>query len=475
MHYLCESFTRLKNLQTKIEKEIETLKRREEREAEGKKNRDRQDLEVVNVMNSFNNAFIDLAMAIEESRNFKDGDLSPLMALQVLLPIIKRRVDNIKKMEELYEIIKMITDPLEQWMDNKKYTRISSYDYDHDYRNHWGYRYTTFDSFDPRALDAFCKAIRWRHDKVNVFEMFCRNSSLCTKLAENERKVDVYGLDSAKNIKGSERQCFRRLIYGELKGCVISNICFDIVACAPVITVNRELKAGSYVKTERELLFRALDYLRPDGWLLYVIPYYRFYTEICVHLVKNYHNFKVFAGSDNTGSVYVICQKLPVPVTLENIDISLYAKLRNMPFNYINLETVPDLGIIRLPDKAIEIKRFRGSELNEDELVEMHNQSKCTATFWKDQQVEKLSNSQARPLLPFNIGQLGLILTSGCLDGIVEEGNGFCHAVKGRVVKKVDTTESIDTHTHQVQIINTTSNRVEISAFLPDGTYKCLA
>lgn len=475
MHYLYESFTRLKNLQVKIEKELNTLKRREEREAEGRKNKERQDLAVANVMNSFNNAFIDLAMVVEESRNLQDGDTSPLMALQVLLSIIKKRVDKVKTVEELYEILKMITDPLEQWIENKKYERISYYDYSIEYRNHWCSRYTSRDSFNAKVLEKFCKAIRWRHDKINIFEMFCRNGRLSDIFAAEDKKADVYGLDSAKNINSDGRQKFRRLIYGDLKGCAISNVCFDIVACAPMITIYRELKAGSYVKTERDLLFRALDYLRPDGWLLYVIPYYRFYTEICVHLVKNYHNFRIFSSLDSKGSVYVICQKLAVPIKLEAIDMKLYAKLRNMPFNYTTLDILPDLGDIKLPDKVLEIKRFRGSELNEEELVEMHNLSKCTATFWKEQQVEKLSSNQARPLLPFNIGQLGLILTSGCLDGIVDEGNGYCHVVKGRVVKKVDTTENIDTHTHQVQIINTTSNRVEISAFLPDGTYKCLA
>ena len=475
MHYLYESFTRLKNLQLKLEKELEILRKREAREAEGKGNRERTDLEVNQVMNSFNNAFLDLAMVVEESKEIKSGDVSPLIALQVLMPIIKKRLENVQTVEELYEIVKMMTNPLEPWIEQKRYDRISYYDYSRNVRYLWGNTNCNEDAFACDVLQKVISAVKWRYDKVNVFDMYCRNSNIADQLCKNNRNVDVYGLDSGKNISRFGDNHYRRLIYGNLKGCAITNVCFDMIICSPVITINRELKNGAYVKTERELLFKAVDYLRSEGWLFFVIPYYRFYTEICIHLLKNYQNFQVFTDNRFNGTVYVICQKRAVSIPTEDIDMSLYARFRNMPFNYATLDITPDLADIKLPDKTIEIKRFRGSELNEAELVELHNNSKCTATFWNDQKVEKLGEAKARPLLPFNIGQLGLILTSGCLDGVVEEGNGFCHAVKGRVVKKTDTVENIDSRTHQVQVVNTTNNRVEISAFLPDGTYKCLA
>ena len=475
MHYLYESFTRLKNLQLKLEKELEILRKREAREAEGKGNRERTDLEVNQVMNSFNNAFLDLAMVVEESKEIKSGDVSPLIALQVLMPIIKKRLENVQTVEELYEIVKMMTNPLEPWIEQKRYDRISYYDYSRNVRYLWGNANCNEDAFAYDVLQKVISAVKWRYDKVNVFDMYCRNSNIADQLCKNNRNVDVYGLDSGKNISRFGDNRYRRLIYGNLKGCAITNVCFDMIICSPVITINRELKNGAYVKTERELLFKAVDYLRSEGWLFFVIPYYRFYTEICIHLLKNYQNFQVFTDNRFNGTVYVICQKRAVSIPTEDIDMSLYARFRNMPFNYATLDITPDLADIKLPDKTIEIKRFRGSELNEAELVELHNNSKCTATLWNDQKVEKLGEAKARPLLPFNIGQLGLILTSGCLDGVVEEGNGFCHAVKGRVVKKTDTVENIDSRTHQVQVVNTTNNRVEISAFLPDGTYKCLA
>lgn len=475
MHHLYESYTRLKNLQLKLEKELDILKRREEKESEGKKVKERNDLEVDAVRSSFNNAFLDLVMVVEESRKMAEGDRSALMALQVIMPIIRQRIDQAQTVEDMFNVLKMITEPLDQWIYMKKYERLSYYDYAYYFRDKWITNYSTNSTFDIQAMDNIFKAVQWRYDKVNIFEMLCRNDHIPVMLSNSNRKVDVYGFDMNKCLNSGNRGSFKRVIYGTLKGCVISNACFDIAICAPSITVNREMKGGAYVKKERELMFKAVDYLRPEGWLIFVIPYFRLYSEICNHLVKHYHHFQLFTDKENSGTLYIICQKRTVPATPETIDVKMYGKLRNMPLNYNDLPQLPNLEDIKLPDKTIEIKRFRGSELNEAELVDMHNISKCTVEFWKDQQVEKLGNSQARPLLPFNIGQLGLILTSGCLDGIVEEGNGYCHVVKGRVVKKTDTIENIDSRTHQVQIVNTTSNRVEISAFLPDGTYKCLA
>ena len=94
--------------------------------------------------------------------------------------------------------------------------------------------------------------------------------------------------------------------------------------------------------------------------------------------------------------------------------------------------------------------------------------------FWKEQNIDDL-NQEKHPLLPFNVGQIGLVLTSGFLDGVVDEGNGFYHAVKGRVVRKIDSDNEIRAESNSIEVNETTTNRVEINAFLPDGTYKKLA
>lgn len=68
---------------------------------------------------------------------------------------------------------------------------------------------------------------------------------------------------------------------------------------------------------------------------------------------------------------------------------------------------------------------------------------------------------------------IGLVLTSGCLDGIIEEDDGHRHLIRGRVSKQ-KTTES-EYSAHQSEITTITSNKVEINVLLPNGEYKILA
>ena len=91
----------------------------------------------------------------------------------------------------------------------------------------------------------------------------------------------------------------------------------------------------------------------------------------------------------------------------------------------------------------------------------------------ENQKVEKLDETIKNPLLPFNIGQLGLVLTSGCLDGIVEEGDGYSHLIKGRVSKQ--TIEVETEKNNNIEITETTVNKVEINVLLPNGEFKVLA
>ncbi len=78
-----------------------------------------------------------------------------------------------------------------------------------------------------------------------------------------------------------------------------------------------------------------------------------------------------------------------------------------------------------------------------------------------------------RPLLPFNMGQIGLVLTSGCLDGVVEEYEGQYHAIKGMVTKVRDFNNSRENNDETS--IETISNKVQINLLTPDGKFIELA
>lgn len=472
LHYLRTAYEKLLNIQDKLESEVKITNRKK---AEGKE----REFDGKIITLTVNNLFLDIAMVIEESREMDIYRSDYFIRARRQQQDIANRLENVTTAEDLLSIVKDIINVLTLAMTDKIYDNTTYYDYSYDFKNKWGDYTADEDSMDQTVIRKISGAIKPTQRIINVFEMFVRNERLVTafkNLTNSKQKdnVDFYGLDTNNNAhRGSIRSCFKRLIYGRIKGSVITNGCFDIVLCAPPISVNKEIVGGQFVKRERELLIKTVDYLRQGGLLVFAIPYYRFATEICGFLVKNYDNLQIFSDG-HSKLAYVIGTRRDIAIPIANVRTQEYFTLRNLPLHFSELPILPDLEPIELQSQSLEVKRFRGSQLNEAELVEMYHTSKSTADFWKGQKTEKLEESQAHPLLPFTIGQLGLILTSGCLDGIVDEGNGCYHAVKGRVVKKTETTENVDIENHQIFTTNITTNRVEISVLLPDGTYKLL-
>ena len=478
MSYFKDSYGRLIHLKERLQKEIDILKRREEREQQGKKNRDRTDLEMEDIRKPLANAFLDLVMTVEECKRMDSAViLAPITSLSVIMPVAEKRLYSAQTAEEIVDTLQMIEEIIEPWISRHDLKDINDCYYERNFIDSWCRGYSVGCELSEEATFKILDAIKKRN-YTNVLEISCKQGFLAQRIMNIlDSTTNVYGIDIYKEVERDQRGYYKRCIYGSLKGALISRDSFDIVFCLPKITIRQELQDNAYVKNEREVLFRSLEHLRPEGTLIYAIPYFRFYREICDHLAKYYTNFQIFTTEEDIRNslVIVACKKLKEPLAVPNRDI--YNKLRRLPRHHDKEDILysPTLSQIILPDTAIEIKRFRGSELNEEELADLYKTSHSTRTFWKDQAVEKLGETKARPLLPFNVGQLGLILTSGCLDGVIDEQNGFYHAVKGRVVKHTDITENSERDSRQVQLISTTGNRVEINVFLPDGTYKCLA
>ena len=137
---------------------------------------------------------------------------------------------------------------------------------------------------------------------------------------------------------------------------------------------------------------------------------------------------------------------------------------------YDDLDTEPStIYDLDLPD--VEISLFRGSVLDEDELSEIILNDGIFDEFLTSLDRDE-NNKDTRPLLPFNIGQVGLILSSGSLDGIVEEPDGTKHVIKGMTIKETDSssefrTENGVTITESTEVIR---NKVQITAIDSDGT-----
>ena len=93
----------------------------------------------------------------------------------------------------------------------------------------------------------------------------------------------------------------------------------------------------------------------------------------------------------------------------------------------------------------------------------------------------KITTDTQQPLLPFNAGQLGLILISGEINGIIrEEKSGCCHVVKGSSVQTTSDpeTETVYDDDNNTVVSRTTSRTTHatttVNIVLPSGEIRTL-
>ncbi len=241
------------------------------------------------------------------------------------------------------------------------------------------------------------------------------------------------------------------------KNTFINNKAFDILDIQPKVSLYHIFKNDLYALPSKEhvALRDNIKYLRLGGILFYTIPYTRLTYEIMLLLAKNFININVIKTSTNDlfNNITIIAQRQPVKEYEES-----YARLKSI--KYEDITNSIDY-VYTLPTNHIEITLFKGGILSENEVNKYINSTNLYNDFFKEITKEK-TNTDVQPLLPFNIGQIGLILTSGRLDGIVEEPGNRFHVIKGRTVKRVE---------HINQNKTKTSNKVQINAIGADGTY----
>ena len=120
-----------------------------------------------------------------------------------------------------------------------------------------------------------------------------------------------------------------------------------------------------------------------------------------------------------------------------------------------------------LPNEELVLDFFRGSELDTNDVVVASNDNMLD-NFLNSQMDPLVIKDQAPPL-PFNIGQVGLVLTSGCLDGVIEEMDGINHVIKGMTTKVLSVNrEDLD---DRIKCTETINNQVKINVFTADGKF----
>lgn len=289
--------------------------------------------------------------------------------------------------------------------------------------------------------------------------------------------INFYAMEKKPSLanEAKDRNIFTKIAKGGLTGAKCSNDVFDVALLVPTLEYEADFTPLNTLKPRKEVeeFKQVTKYLREDGLILLVLPYYRLTSQMCTLIAKNYKDVSVGYVEKWNELVMIAGVK---SLDTDNTEQDTYNLLRRISLaSDIRQRENLKINNYTLPIDCLKVEMFRGNILDEEDINEIVMESKLYESFFDKQNniIDDAKNQQ--PLLPFNIGQIGLVLTSGCLDGEIEELNGQYHVIKG-MVKKDAITEEVPTDKKGEKETRTTyTNKVQINVITPDGTIKTLA
>ena len=327
------------------------------------------------------------------------------------------------------------------------------------------YYYDSYDYYDMSAdyLSHIYSSIK-NTNGLNIFAPNCFNGLTVSRFAKEKDKT----FGSSTHYISRAKELMTRVIKGELKGSHITNNYFDVVFLIPQVSYKLNTDPFGKIAEPNEKVFikNCVKYCRQDGLLVMTLPATRVDTSFAFYLSKVLSDNTIIVKEPNSRleRITIIGQK---HITQKSKP-ELYERLK-----YIDYDKIPEAEFIMptfdIPMAELTLDFFRGSTLDTDDILEA-TQSNLINSFL-DSQTQPLVVKDQSPLLPFNIGQVGLVLTSGCLDGVVEEVDGIYHVIKGMTTKLTTTQTEVSETDNKVKSTETISNQVKINVFTADGEF----
>jgi hypothetical protein len=313
---------------------------------------------------------------------------------------------------------------------------------------------------------------------INFLDARCAdgyNSSEIKKYSlEN---INLYGMEKNPSLanRAKDKECFTKIAKGGLTGAKCSNDVFDVALLIPTLQYTADITPMQTLKPRKEVeeFKQVTKYVREDGILIMILPYYRLTSQMCTLIAKNYKDVSIGEVRKWNDLLMIVGKKV---VGDNELDEQTYNLLRTAS---LQRPTATQEELILneyvLPIDLLEVSMFRGSVLDQEDINDIINESNLYESFFNKQSNTADSFDNQQPLLPFNIGQIGLVLTSGCLDGEIEELNGQYHVIKGMVKKEAVTVDVETDKKGETETKTTYTNKVQINLITPDGTIKTLA
>ena len=321
---------------------------------------------------------------------------------------------------------------------------------------------------DLKHVRYLARSIEFPEDvTVNLLDPCCGCGMALHTLADG-KNCKTYGVELDRHRAEESLARLDRVGFGSYFRSRVSNEAFHLMLLnPPYLSVMTE--GGANTRNEKRFLVDSLSHLLYGGLLIYIIPYYRLTPDICRILCDNFEDLTVWKF---TGSEFQRFKQAAVlGIRRKRQDGSdLVTGLASFAFQPDQLPELTELPKNRytLPDIEKKVELFKGAEFNVAELAE---QMKKSTSFSRMFEKNKLDCGEKRPLLPLNLGQVGLIGGSGLINGLVECDTP--HIIKGRIIKETSVSREENLN-NQGDLTSTTvhetrSNKMIFNLLTPQG------
>ena len=302
-------------------------------------------------------------------------------------------------------------------------------------------------------------ALKFPVTSVNILDPCCGEGLALNVLSVGTESV-TYGTELDESRAKEAESRLDRVGFGSFFYSRMSLEAFHALFLNPPY-LNVIGEGGVKARSEKRFLVESMHHLMQNGILIYIIPYYRLTYDICRILCDNFKDISVYRFLNDEFKKF--SQIVVLGVKKKKEDGSIQAeKLSQYAMFPDKIPTIDTLEAERysLPDNTKRIELFKGAKFNLGELQRQLANSKSINMLFEKSMIDAV---EKRPLLPLNIGQLGLIGGSGLINGYVDCEKP--HVMKGRVVKEVKRYKDNELNT----LTETRVNRMIFNVLTPDG------
>jgi hypothetical protein len=291
-------------------------------------------------------------------------------------------------------------------------------------------------------------------DNVNFLDPCC-GEGLALKNLVKGHEAGTYGIELDGYRAEEAKANLDHVLKGSYEDARISNAAFSCLFLNPPYDWDTSGEPNGERK-EKAFLRGTVKYLQPEGVLIYIVPQKNVSRDVAKILSYRFEDFNVFRFPDEEYQQYKQIVVFGAKKQENYLNGRKFDRLRNIPNETLEEIPYPQKPVYELPSSK-PMNLFRSSVIDEAEL---EKELKKSVLWEKLKGYRRQSQKNVeRPPLPLHTGHLGLLLASGCLDGIVGEGRDR-HIVRGKVEKvsykqdeyQGDVLIEKETETHRVSI-----------------------